>query len=475
MILLPVKEDPTVTFSLWFKVGSQDDPAGKEGLAAFTAAMISDGSTTEDSYEVILEKLYPMATGYGERVDKEMTVISGRTHTDNLDEFYKLLTNAILKPAFKDEDFQRQKSLFLNAIEKDLRYSSDEELGKASLYDFVFAGTPYGHYAGGTVQSLNNITLDDIRSFYKSHYTYDKLIIGMGGAYPSKLIDQIQKDLAQLPAKGTESADKPQPAPINGYELLLVDKDCDATAISFGFPVDIHRGDKDFFALSLFNSWFGEHRNSSSHLYQVIRELRGMNYGDYSYIETFLNGSRLQMPQPNNARRQQLFEVWLRPVQHQHRHFALRAALREMKDVIDNGMSKNDFELTKKFLYKYALNYAPTTSDRLGYAIDGKFYGIDAYGDYIDLFRESIAALTLEDVNNAIKRNLQYQNIKFAIVTKDAAKFAKELADDIASPVTYSTPKPQQVLDEDKIIEKYPLKFTADKIKIIEVEDMFSK
>ena len=41
-VLLPVPSDPTISFRLWFKVGSQDDPPGKEGLAAITAAMLTE-------------------------------------------------------------------------------------------------------------------------------------------------------------------------------------------------------------------------------------------------------------------------------------------------------------------------------------------------------------------------------------------------------------------------------------------------
>ena len=43
-VLLPVKNDPTISFRIWFKVGSQNDPVGKEGLASITAAMLSDAS-----------------------------------------------------------------------------------------------------------------------------------------------------------------------------------------------------------------------------------------------------------------------------------------------------------------------------------------------------------------------------------------------------------------------------------------------
>ena len=41
--------------------------------------------------------------------------------------------------------------------------------------------------------------------------------------------------------------------------------------------------------------------------------MRGLNYGDYSYIEHFANGDSLQFPQPNDGRRQQIFEIWLAP------------------------------------------------------------------------------------------------------------------------------------------------------------------
>ncbi|MGD8866457.1 MAG: insulinase family protein, partial [Gemmatimonadales bacterium] len=83
-------ESPFIAFNIWVKAGSQNDPAGKEGLAALTASLLSDGSTTEDSYNRILEKLYPMAAGYGYNVDKEMTVFTGRIHRDNLDAYYEL-------------------------------------------------------------------------------------------------------------------------------------------------------------------------------------------------------------------------------------------------------------------------------------------------------------------------------------------------------------------------------------------------
>lgn len=470
-VLLPVKDDPTISFRVWFKTGSQCDPPGKEGLAVLTAMLMTEGATRTRSYEDIMEALYPLAAGYGASVDKEMTVISGRVHRDNLEAYYPLFTDAILQPGFHEDDFTRIRTDLRNGIEKSLRYANDEELGKAAFHDFVFAGTKYGHLDAGTIAGLDAITLDDVRAFHAQWYTRDNFVLGLGGGYDNTLVRRLESDLRTLPEGQPSQPDPPAPAPIAGLEMLIVEKECDATAISFGFPIAVQRGDEDFFALALFNSWFGEHRNSSSHLYQVIREARGMNYGDYSYIEFFPNGGRRQMPPQNVARRQQLFEVWIRPVQHAHRHFALRAAMRELQLVVENGMTQEQVDLTKQFLQKYALQYANTTSERLGMAMDSRFHGID--GDYIALFRRKIAALTRDQVNDAIRRHLQVSKVKFAVVTSGAEAFRDALVANTPSPVVYDTPKPDEVLEEDTHISTHHLPFTVENIRIVKVDDMF--
>lgn len=474
-VLLDVKDEPTISFRIWFKAGSQNDPPGKEGLAMFTAMMLTDGATAVNSYEQILEKLYPIASSYSASVDKEMTIIYGRTHKDNLEEYYKLFTDAILKPAFKQEDFDRIKMQILNYLENELRYSSDEELGKAALYEYIFEGTNYRHLTGGTINGINSITLDDIRDFYSNNYSRHNYVIGLGGGFNVELAKRINTDLSNLPDINVVPQAAPKTEQFEGLNIWLIDKECDATAISFGFPIQVLRGDDDYFSLFLFNSWFGEHRNQSSHLYQVIREKRGMNYGNYSYIEHFANGGSRQFPAPNFARKQQIFEVWLRPVQHVHRHFALRAAIRELQKIVENGLTPEQFELTKNFLYNYSLFFAQTISDRLGYQIDSRFYGIKDNNNYIDFFRTKINNLKLDDVNNAIKKHIQFSNLKIAIVTSGAEEFKTQLVNNDLSPVSYPIKPDSTILNEDKLIESYELEITPDKVQISKVEKLFQK
>lgn len=473
-VTLPVAADPTVSFKVAFRVGSQDDPAGKEGLAALTAQMMAAGSTKKHTYAQILELLYPMAAGYDVTADKELTTFDGRVHKDNLAAYTDLLLDAIRQPDFNESDFQRLKQQAQDYIEKRLRYSSDEELGKQTLHTTVFAGTPYGHITTGTSASLAAITLDDVRKFYAAHYTRDNIILGLGGGFDNALSVQMTNGLASLPAGAPPQTPPSKAAAINGRPVTIVQKPGQSTAISFGFPVGVKRGQRDFYALWMANSWLGEHRNSSSHLYQFIREARGMNYGDYSYIEVFPGGGFRTMPPTNVPRRTQLFEVWLRPVPNEQAHFALRAGVSEVEKLAQNGLSEEQFELTKTFLTKYCLHFAETTSDRLGYAVDDAIYEVPSPGNLAN-FRNLVPKLTREEVNAAIKKYLNPANMQIAIVTEKADELAAALASDKPSPMTYATPKPQSVLDEDKYIEKYPLHITKESIKIVPVDQMFAK
>ena len=465
--------DPIISFNIWFKTGSVNDPKGKEGLASLTAQLMADGSTENNKYAEILEKMYPLASGYGAKVDKEMTVFRGSTHRDNISEYYSLFMDALLKPAFTQADFDRIKKSTLNAIKNNLRYSSDEELGKATLYGEIFAGTPYAHLTIGTVGSLESITLEDVNNFYKSNFTNNNFTIGLAGDFSNKLVADLEKDLATLPAETTKSDIKIAPAKIEGLNFTLVEKENASTAISFGFPTTMTRAADDYIALDVFRSWFGEHRNQSSHLYSVIREKRGMNYGDYAYIEAFTNGGRLSMPNPNNARSSQIFEVWIRPVQHKHKHFALRAAMRELQMVVDSGLTQEAFDKTKQFLNKYCLHYAPTSSARLGYQIDSKFYGVEDNGNFIEYYRKKLSTLTLADVNAAIKKHLQYNNLQIAMISQDCESLKTMLVENTSSPIEYESPKEEEVYSEDKEIADYKLNVYAGKIKIIPVEEMF--
>lgn len=473
-VLLPVASDPNVAFRLWFKVGSQNDPIGKEGLAALTAAMLTEGGTRASSYDEILARLYPLAARYGSNVDREMTIVTGRAHREAVSAFYPLFTSAVLSPGFRDDDFRRLRDQMVSAIENDLRFSSDEELGKATLYERVFAGSGYAHLDIGTVQSLKSITLDDVKQFYAAHFTRDNVVMGLGGAYEPSLAARLEADLAKLPAGAPATPAAPVPAKIDGRNVVIVDKPGSATAMSFGYPIDVKRGTREYYALWIANSWLGEHRNSSSHLYQVIREARGINYGDYSYIEAYPNGGQRSMPPQGVGRRAQLFEVWLRPVAPERAVFTLRAGLREVEKLAENGLTREQFEFTRKFLESYSLHFAETTDEKLAYAIDDRYFGLAE--PHLATFRKMMREITLEEVNAAVRKHLRADDLVIALVAPNAAELRDALVGDAPSPIDYKgLQKPDEILAEDREIQVYPLRIAAERVHVIPVKEMFDR
>lgn len=472
---------PFVAFNIWVKAGAQNDPKGKEGLASLTASLLSEGSSSQDSYEQILAKLYPMAASFGSSVDKEMSAFTGRIHKDNLDACYTLFRNSLLTPAFKEEDFKRIKNQTMNYLRQSRRFSNDEELSKDLLFWSVYKGTPYEHPEEGYVSSVESITLADVKAFYASRYTRDNLVVGLAGGYPKEYPARVRKDFDSLPAGKVTAPPKPVPAAIDGIKVLIVEKNTISTPISFGFPISLVRSDPDFYALMLANSWLGEHRTSVSHLYQVIREKRGMNYGDYSYIEAYPHGYATQVPPTNVSRRSQIFEVWIRPIAqtapgnlHDRALFAFRAAVREMAKLAESGLTQEAFETQRSYLKNYHVNFGNTIGRRLAYRIDDVFYGIADAG-FLAATPKGLDALTLSKVSAAIKKYLQTRNMWVVFITQDAAGMKQKLLAGTPTNITYAGKQPQEVLDEDKIIAAYPIPVKPENITILSINEVFEK
>jgi zinc protease len=144
-----------------------------------------------------------------------------------------------------------------------------------------------------------------------------------------------------------------------------------------------------------------------------------------------------------------------------------------VQSLVERGLSREDFELQKNFLKKYVLHYASTTSERLGYAIDDVFYGLPE--SHLTKYRRMMDELTVEDVNAAIKKHWQTANLRIVAITKNAEAFAAALAANAPSPITYSSPKSDAVIEEDKTISSYPLQVKRENIRVVPVADLFLK
>ncbi|MEO8192277.1 MAG: pitrilysin family protein [Gemmatimonadales bacterium] len=465
---------PQLRLKLLFDVGSADDPPGKEGLAALSARMISGAGSRAMTLDEISKAFYPVAGSFSGQVDKEMTTFTGAIHKDNWDRFLDVALPMLLDPGFREEDFKRNKDGLINALTQDLRSNNEEELGKERLQTNIFAGTPYSHPVLGTVAGIQSITLDDVKSFIRNQYTRGNLAIGINGDVSDQMVTQLRTALATLPAGTPAPSTRPALTGTRskGMNVEIIQKDTRATGISLGLPIEVTRTHPDFAALNVARAWLGEHRMSQSHLFQRIRGIRGMNYGDYAYIEAFPRGMFQFFPDANIARRGQIFEIWIRPVVPENAHMALRIATTELENLIDKGMSEQDFQSARQYLMKNVYVMTQTQDQQVGYALDSRWYGMPEYTSYM---RSQLEKLTREDVNRALKKHLSATDLSVVIITKDAEGLKSQLLADAFSPIKYDAEKPKELLDEDKVIGARKLGITADRITITPVDQVFAK
>jgi zinc protease len=471
-VLLPSDKTPFVSIRFLFATGSVDDPPGKEGLAAATGATLAEGGTRALSYEQLLAALYPMAAGIDVHVDREVTVIHGTVHRDHLDRYYELIRQVVLEPRFDAKEFERLKDDQRNNLVSGLRAVDDEGLGIESLASLLYAGHPYGRPVEGTVRGIDALRRDDVVGFHATRFTRRGLTVGLSGCIPGAFVERVARDLAALPERASASTRLPVPAARDGFDVLVVTKPARAWAISLGHPLSITRADDDFFPLFLANSYFGEHRTFNGALMAKMRSDRGLNYGDYSYVEHFVQDGASTFAAANVPRRSQAFTIWIRPVAAEHAHFAIRLAVREMRRLVRDGLTQAAFDETREFLLNYTKLWTQTPSRRLGFAMDGVFYGGKSL---VDELGDRLPRMTVDDVNGAIGRHLRPESLSIAAIADagGAAAFVDALVSNAPSPIVYATPTRPDVLTEDREIAVTPLPVVRARCRIVPAEAMF--
>lgn len=480
-----------IVVKLMFKNGSMCDFQGKEGLTYTTAQLIMQGGTGELTFSDIQDKIYPMAASYFSSVDKEVTIFTFQFHKDWMDQFYPIMLGLIINPSLSQADFDRVKVNQQAYVDQVIRASSDEEYSKKALEDFLLRGTNYQHMVEGKSASVNSITLDDVKNHFNNFFTKNNLMIGIAGSYTDDFLTKFKSDLSRLHDITPVIPFAPAITILDGIEVEIVAKEgAFGSAIFAGYPLAITRSNDEFAALMVANAYLGEHRKSYGKLYQMIREQRSMNYGDYSYIEWYDNGGGNMVPSSGVPRHSNYFSLWIRPVQIAkqlkmqydelkeinigHAHFALRMALREMDKMIKNGISQEDFEATRAFLQSYIKLYIQSPDQQLGYLMDSKMYGRK---NYIEELGELLSRLTLGDVNNAIRKYMQIDNMKITIVTdiSEAEALATSLKDNLSSPMSYSNivkaGLSKNILNEDAETENF--KLNVRKVTIVVSKDTF--
>lgn len=471
------------------RAGSADDPAGKEGTASLVARALIEGGFGDPKNPVTKEKLAEITRPWGDAatpqvlVDKQATTFSVVVPRDAYPEFVaRVLKPMFTQPLWMQAELDRLRREALVEIQSRLRFEDEESLGLAALDNWVIPGLGLDHLTAGTVQGLGTITRDDLASFYKKYYQRGNMLVStsinqqdalttlMNALPEGEMFARPQRLVRVVPEPGR-------------HVLIITQPNAIATGLHLGFPIPVTRASADYWPLFVGNVFLGAHRDDFGRLYSEIREERGYNYGDYSYIEYLYGRPFFLFPPPTTARTQQYFSMWIRPVGHSYTHFIMKAMTAELDHFVKDGLTPEQVAEARIKARTLYLNYAESMSRQLGYRLDDMFYAMKDDG-YLQQMLAKIDAVTPEQVNAAIKKYLQVENLKYVIVTNES--LGDKLADDIASgnnitPKTLAEyhisepipPQKKEMLQQDEQWKAYPLNIPRSNIRVVKAADMF--
>ena len=480
VVSAPIEGSAVVAVRIAFLTGSSDDPPGLEGLTALSAQLMAQGGTKRLSYQDLLADLYPMAASIDVSVDKEQTVFSGTVHADHATRFASILAEVVRTPRLPQKDFNRLRENMVNDIDKRLRATDDENLGKELLNLMLYgdwrgqgASThPYRHFVGGTLQALKAITLEDVRAHCAKVFGKKRLVIGLGGAADDSVASAVKGALASLP-DGEDRLAAIGPASTSSVvEVLIAEKPGKAVAVSMGFGHDAFRGHPDFVALAWTQSYFGEHRQFHGVLMNEMRGKRGLNYGDYAYVESFVQAGWSRNARTNISRRRQHFEIWIRPVDPKDAVFSIRLAAALFRRLTTEPVTVEALDQIRTFLEGYTRLWELTPSRKVGHAIDDHFYGVDRW---LEQYRGALKGLDAPAVNAAIQAHLAGKPLKIAIVAPDAEALKAALLSGAPSKKAYAAKVTDDVLAFDAQVATFDLGIEPQNVRVVSVTELFER
>lgn len=397
LLLMEQHEVPIVSLNVIVKAGATADPAGKEGVAAVTAALLRRGTATR-SADQFAEDLDFIGGSFGAGATVDATVISAEFMKKDLTKGLDLVADALMRPAFTAEEVTKHVTQRVDGIKS----AKERAAGVIGTYfnAYLFGAHPYGRPAGGTETSLASITRDDVAKFYGAFYAPGATLMAVVGDFATA---DMQRQLTALFGAWAAKSAAPivvKDAPtVTGRKLLLVDKP-DSTQTYFRIGnVGISRSNPDRVVIDIVNTLFGG--RFTSMLNTELRIKSGLTYGAGSSFAEF------------KARGPFIINTY---TANDTTERAIDLALDTLKRLHESGLTDDEIQSAKTYL-KGQFPPEIETSNQLAAALaELAFHGLDRRE--IDTYYAKVDATTMADVKRVIAQYFPRENLVFVLIGK---------------------------------------------------------
>jgi len=399
-------EQPVVFFSLLVRAGALDEPEEIKGLASIVADMLQEGTEKYDS-SALARALDELGGSIGVSAGRETTVLSGQTLSRNADRALELLAEMALRPTFPNSSLRRVKQQ--NKTMLRASYVDSDFIGSRHLSALLYGQSAFGRFP--TEETISRIKRVNVTSFYHRYLQPNGAILcALGDFDPSEMLSKLKETFGSW-----EKGDLPETTGLpDGFQYpkerrLAIKRDKTQATILIGgrgVPANSELSD----AFSLANHILGA-SGFSSRLMNAVRSEEGKTYGVHSSnIATRGAGTFVTQTFTRNDNVKETINI----------------VLDVIREAVEDGLTEDELAKAKTArIGQFPLRFE-NPGNWAGGAVNDLFFGRPL--SYTHETRERIAKITLDDVNDALRKTINMDKLSIIIVG-DPAELEGQLDD----------------------------------------------
>ncbi|NQX77151.1 pitrilysin family protein [Gilvibacter sp.] len=401
MMVYGISQDeiPTVNFSLIIEGGHLLDDLSKNGVANLMSDIMMEGTANKTPQE-LEEEIELLGASLNMYTTRESIVVQGNTLVRNFEKLMALVEEILLEPRWDANEFDRIKTATINSIKRS-DANPNAVAGRVWNKMLYGEGHPFAYPTSGTVESVEAITMEDLKAFYEKNFSPSIsrfLIVGkIDQAQTVAALNSLESNWA---AKDVTIPEFPVDTSRDQSTLAFVDiPNAKQSVINIGY-LSMARDNPDFYPAEVMNYKLGGSFSGNVNL--ILREEKGYTYGARSGF------SGTKIPGTFNASSSVRTNTTGESVQ------IFRDQIKDYK----NGIAAEDLEFTKNAMVKSNARRFETQFSLLGMLSEMSAYGLAP--DYIMQEEEIVKNMTLEE-HKALANKLLDENRMLYLVVGDAA------------------------------------------------------
>jgi zinc protease len=388
-------ELPLVSYSIVIEGGHLLDDLAKPGVARFTAQMLNEG-TKEKTPEDLEEEIELLGANINVRGGEENITVSVSTLARNFEKTIALVEEMLLEPRWDEEQFSLNKTRTVNNLKRSLadpNYVAGITFGKLNLGADNVLSTD----VSGTVESVEAVTLDDLKDFYETNFSPSVSSFIVVGDVDQTRVDKAIAGLNQKwAAKEVVMPTLTFPPVPERSEIFFVDIPGSKQSVVNIGNLSLPRNHPDFYKAEAANFMLGG--GVSARLFMVLREEKGFTYGAYSDFSGEKNYGTF------TAYASVRTDATLESVQ----------LFRDIMAEYRKGVSQEVVDFTKGSLLKANALRFETIDAKLRMLNTMTFYELPE--DYVKQEEDYLRGLTVDEVNEIVQKYIDPMKMYYVVV-----------------------------------------------------------